>query len=314
MKIDPEILRNCWFLAGPTASGKTAVGLELARRLNAEIIALDSMTLYRGMDIGTAKPTVAERAMVPHHLFDILDPHEDFSVAEYVAAADRCCREILDRGRTPLFVGGAGLYLRSLLRGVFEGPAADLEYRAELESLVATHGPDVLHARLQQVDPITAQRLPPQDLRRIVRALEVFHVTGQPISAQQQEMPLVDDGSPMRVFWLDRDRAELHRRINVRVEEMFAAGLVDEVRQLQQRPQGIGRTARQALGYKEVLDWLDTGAGSLTEAIATVQTRTRQFAKRQVTWFRNLVECQAVSIVEPETASATVERLLQLCR
>lgn len=312
MKIDPEILRKCWFLAGPTASGKTAVGLELARQLNAEIIALDSMTLYRGMDIGTAKPTLVEREVVPHHLFDILDPHEDFSVAEYVAAADQCCRAILERGRTPLFVGGAGLYLRSLLRGVFEGPAADLVYRAELESLAASQGPDVLHARLQQVDPITAHRLPPQDLRRIIRALEVFHVTGHPISAQQQEVPLAGEGTPMRVFWLDRDRAELHRRINARVEEMFATGLVEEVRRLQQRPQGIGRTARQALGYKEVLDWFDTGAGSLTESIATVQTRTRQFAKRQVTWFRNLVECCPVPVVEAENPTETAERLLRL--
>lgn len=312
MKIDPEILRNCWFLAGPTASGKTAVGLELARRLNAEIIALDSMTLYRGMDIGTAKPTLVEREMVPHHLFDILDPHEDFSVAEYVAAADQCCRSILQRGHTPLFVGGAGLYLRSLLRGVFEGPPADLAFRAELESQAAMHGPETLHARLQLVDPTTAQRLPPQDLRRIVRALEVFQVTGQPISAQQQERPVLGDDAPRRVFWLDRERAELHRRINVRVEEMFAAGLVDEVRQLRQRPQGIGRTARQALGYKEVLDWLDAGGGNLAGAIETVQTRTRQFAKRQVTWFRNLIECFPVPVAASDTPSTSADRLLQL--
>lgn len=312
MKIDPEILRNCWFLAGPTASGKTAVGLELARRLNAEIIALDSMTLYRGMDIGTAKPTLVEREMVPHHLFDILDPHEDFSVAEYVAAADQCCRKILQRGHTPLFVGGAGLYLRSLLRGVFEGPPADLAFRAELESLAAMHGPETLHARLQQVDPITAQRLPPQDLRRIIRALEVFQVTGQPISAQQQERPVLGDDAPRRVFWLDRERVELHRRINIRVEEMFAAGLVDEVRQLRQRSQGIGRTARQALGYKEVLDWFDAGDGNLAGAIETVQTRTRQFAKRQVTWFRNLIECFPVPVAASDTPSTSADRLLQL--
>ena len=312
MKIDRNVLQACWCLAGPTACGKSAVSLELARQLNAEIIALDSMTLYRGMDIGTAKPSLQDRAAVRHHLFDILDPHEDFSVAEYVTAAERCCRDILARGRTPLFVGGAGLYLRSLLRGVFEGPAADLTYRAELEAIASTDGEAALHEQLQRIDPITAARLPPQDVRRIIRALEVFHVTGQPISAQQQEQPILGADSPRRVFWLDRPRAELHHRINARVEQMFADGLVEEVRCLRDSPGGFGRTARQALGYKEVLDWLDTGTGSITEAIATVQTRTRQFAKRQMTWFRNLVECRAVALAEPESPATTVARLLAL--
>lgn len=312
MKIDRDILQACWFLAGPTACGKTAVSLELAARLDAEIIALDSMTLYRGMDIGTAKPSLEERATVPHHLFDILDPHEDFSVAQYVVAAEKCCREILTRGRTPLFVGGAGLYLRSLLRGVFEGPAADLAYRAELEGRAVVDGGISLHADLMRVDAITATRLPPQDVRRVIRAMEVFHVTGQPISSQQQEQPILDDAAPLRVFWLDRPRSELHHRINLRVDEMFAAGLVEEVHRLRELPSGIGRTARQALGYKEVLDWLDAGTGSVTEAITTVQTRTRQFAKRQVTWFRNLVECRPVSLAEPETPATTVERVFTL--
>ncbi len=314
MKIDPAILHACWFLAGPTACGKTAVSLELAQRLDAEIIALDSMTLYRGMDIGTAKPSPNERATVPHHLFDILDPHEDFSVAEYVTAAERCCRNILQRGRVPLFVGGAGMYLRALLRGVFDGPAADLAYRAELETLAAAKGHAALHDRLAIVDAASATRLHPHDTRRVIRALEVFHTTGRPISEQQAESPHHESERPQQVFWLDRPRDELHQRINVRVVQMFAAGLIEEVRRLSEAPLGLGRTARQALGYKEVLDWMESGKGSTAAIIDTVQTRTRQFAKRQVTWFRNLVECRPISLSGDESPRDTVTRLLEAQR
>lgn len=314
MKIEAEILQQCWFLAGPTACGKTAVSLELAQRINAEIIALDSMTLYRGMNIGTAKPSPAEFAAVPHHLFDILDPHQDFSVADYVTAAEQCCRDILSRGRVPLFVGGAGMYLRAVLRGVFDGPAADLKFREQLESVAAKEGATALHARLTHLDAVTAARLHPHDTRRVIRALEVFHVTGRPISEQQAERPSSAETRSKHIFWLDRHRAELHQRINDRVVEMFAAGMIDEVRQLPVSPLGLGRTARQALGYKEVLDWMEVGGGSMAEIVATVQTRTRQFAKRQVTWFRNLEECQAVAISGSESPVTTAERLLAIQR
>ncbi len=310
MNIDPERLRQCWFLAGPTACGKTAVSLELAARIHAEIVALDSMTLYRGMDIGTAKPTAAERSTVPHHLFDILDPHDDFSVADYVSAADRCCRDILSRGRVPLFVGGAGMYLRAVLRGVFDGPAADLAYREELETLAAREGPLALHQRLSEVDPITAARLHPHDERRVIRALEVFHLTGKPLSEQQAELPCSPGDRPSHVFWLDRPRSELHQRINQRVIQMFDDGLITEVERLRESPHRLGRTARQALGYKEVLDWMDAGRGSVADIIDTVQTRTRQFAKRQVTWFRNLEECHAVALQGDELPAVTAERMI----
>ncbi len=314
MKIEAEILQQCWFLAGPTACGKTAVSLELAQRINAEIIALDSMTLYRGMNIGTAKPSPAEFAVVPHHLFDMLDPHQDFSVADYVTAAKQCCRDILSRGRVPLFVGGAGMYLRAVLRGVFDGPAADLKFREQLESVAAEEGATALHTRLVHLDAVTAARLHPHDTRRVIRALEVFHVTGRPISEQQAERPPSAETRSKHILWLDRPRAELHQRINDRVVEMFAAGLIDEVRQLSVSPLGLGRTARQALGYKEVLDWMEAGGGSITEIMDTVQTRTRQFAKRQVTWFRNLEECQAVAISGSESPVTMAERLLAIQR
>jgi len=308
MQMDPKLLQRCWFLAGPTASGKSDVALLLAERHGAEIIALDSMTLYRGMDIGTAKPTAAERARVPHHLFDILDPHEEFSVAQYLEAAERVIHEVLSRNRIPFFVGGTGLYLRSLLRGVFDGPPADWEYRRQLEHLAEQAGSQKLHDQLRQLDPTTAARLSPNDLRRVIRALEVQHVTGQPLSALQKNPSLPIDQRPSHVFWLNPPRDWLHQRINQRVERMFADGLVQELRQLQELSPPLGQTARQALGYKETLDWLEQGSGDLAEVVITIQTRTRQFAKRQCTWFRNLEECQALPIQPDDTAAMIANR------
>ena len=180
-------LEGCWFLTGPTASGKTAVGIELALRLDAEIISIDSMALYRGMDIGTAKPTAAEKARVPHHLIDVLDPHEDSSVAQFVDAAMRTADGIRGRGKRVLFVGGSPLYLKALLLGLFDGPPADWELRQQLLAWAEQATPDALHARLAQVDPQAAERLHPRDTRRLVRALEVFELTGRPISEWQTQ-------------------------------------------------------------------------------------------------------------------------------
>ena len=306
MRFAPDLLRRCWFLAGPTACGKSDVALELAERLLAErglaieIVSLDSMTLYRRMNIGTAKPTAEECLRVPHHLFDILEPSQEFSVAEYLVEAERVCREIIAHGSTPLFVGGTGLYLRSLLRGVFEGPAANEELRKRLESEVALDGVDALHRRLQQLDPNTAERLHPNDLRRVVRALEVIELTGQTMSAQHREEPLPLDQRPANVVWLSPPRDWLYRRINQRVEAMLDAGWLDEVRSLLAEPQPLSDTASQALGYKELIEHL-RGERSLAETIELIQTRTRQFAKRQHTWFRNLEECRSLPITGDES-------------
>ena len=313
-----DLLPKCWFLTGPTACGKTAVSMRLAERLQAEIVALDSMTLYRGMDIGTAKPSAEEQSRVPHHLIDILDPHEEFSLAEYLSAAETACRGILSRGHIPLFVGGAGLYLRGLLRGVFDGPPADWEIRQRFESLAQSEGVNVLHDQLQQVDPVSAKRLHPNDQRRIIRALEVFELLGQPLSTLQQQglRPLHE--RPPHVYWISPPRDWLYRRIDNRVEQMFALGLISEVRQLIAKPNSLSHTARQGLGYKEVIDWLESNppaaaatvigsresdsCSSFSTLKATIQTRTRQFAKRQQTWFRNLDECHAIEITGTETA------------
>lgn len=309
----PELLRQCWFLAGPTACGKSEVALELAGRIGAEILSLDSMALYRGMDIGTAKPSPEARQRVPHHLIDLIDSHEEFSVAEYAAAAEAACRDILARGRVPLFAGGTGLYLRSLLRGLFEGPAADWSVRREIEAEAEGRDPDCLHRRLQKVDPPTAARLHPRDVRRIVRALEVARLTGRPLSEQQRQGPLPEELRPPHVYWLDPPRNWLYERINRRVDEMIAAGLIDEVRRLRALPRPLSRTARQALGYREILDALETG-GDLAGAIDLIKRRTRQFAKRQYTWFRNLAECRPVEMTGDETPAELAVRILEIAQ
>ncbi|MBX3440408.1 MAG: tRNA (adenosine(37)-N6)-dimethylallyltransferase MiaA [Planctomycetaceae bacterium] len=309
MRIDAEILRQSWFLAGPTACGKTATALLLAERLNAEIIALDSMSLYRMMDIGTAKPTPEERARVPHHLIDVIGPHEEFSVAEYVRAAEAACREILDRGHLPLFVGGTGLYLRALLRGVFDGPPADETFRSDLQEQARVMGGDWLHQQVRSVDPDAAARLHSADTRRLIRVLEIVHLTGRPASQQQRETPLSLELRPKHVYWLNPPRAWLHARINHRVQQMMAAGWLEEVRALLNRDRPLSRTARQALGYQELIAHLH-GEGALDVTIDRIQTRTRQFAKRQHTWFRHLEECRAVEITGEESPHSLVETLL----
>jgi tRNA dimethylallyltransferase len=287
---------NAWFLAGPTASGKTAAGIELARQIGAEIISLDSMALYRGMDIGTAKPTTEERSRVPHHLIDIVDPSEEFSVAQYLEAATAAADEIAARGRQILFVGGTPLYLKVLLRGLFSGPPADWKLRRELEETARIEGPAALHARLAEIDSLAAAKLHPNDLRRIIRALEVHSTTGQPISSFQHQFAQGRLADHCKVFVLDWPRDTLENRIRQRVDAMFAADFVEEVTRLS--VSCLSRTASQALGYREVLEYLN-GQRDLAATIELVKIRTRQFAKRQLTWFRSLSECRWVAVPEP---------------
>jgi tRNA dimethylallyltransferase len=312
-------IADCWFLTGPTAAGKSAVGIEFARQLAGEIISLDSMAVYRHMDIGTAKPSLDQRAAVPHHLIDIVEPSETFSLAQYVDAAEHATADILSRGRTPIFVGGTPLYLKALLRGIFQGPAADWEFRERLSAEAAQQNATWLHDKVRAVDAAAAARLHPQDTKRLIRVLEVFEKTGQPITDLQKQFNQPRPSDECRVFVLDWPRAELYERINARVEAMFAAGLVDEVRELlshsQEAPEdgasaaagsaattdqdsttfanAFSHTAAQALGYREVIEHLK-GQHTLAETITLVQNRTRAFARRQLTWFRSLSECRFV--------------------
>lgn len=297
---------ECWFLTGATAVGKTGVGLALAQQLGAEIISLDSMAIYRGMDIGTAKPSVAERAVVPHHLVDIVDPADEYSVAQYVAAAKQTAVNLRSRGRQVLFVGGTPLYLKALLRGLFDGPPADWQTRHEIEAELRVAGPHALHERLTQIDPVAAGHIHPHDTRRLIRALEVFRATGEPISHQQMQFEEGRLADECRVFVLRRERHELHRRIEGRVEAMIDVGLVEEAQRLTADGSALGRTARQAVGYREALGFL-AGEFDRHEMIERIKARTRRFAKRQGTWFRSLSECRFVDVVGELDADAVAE-------
>ena len=305
-----DLALKCWFLTGATATGKSAVGLALARQIGAEIVSLDSMALYRGMDIGTAKPSPAERQSVPHHLIDVLEPHEEFGLAQYIEAAHRCVAEIAGRGRQVLLVGGTPLYLKGLLRGIFQGPPADWELRHRLAEEARQNGDRWLHEQVAKIDPAAAARLHPNDTRRLLRAWEVFQKTGHPISELQRQFDVGQPASECRVFVLDWPRAELHARIAERVAAMFAAGLVDEVRRLLAGPP-LSRTARQAVGYREVIEHLE-GRRNLAATISLVEQHTRQLAKRQATWFRSLSECRYVSLAGRLDAAEIAGRLASL--
>ncbi len=306
-------LLDAWYLTGATASGKTRVALELAERLGAEIISLDSMAVFIGMNIGTAKPSAADRQRVPHHLLDLLPPSQEFSLVDYLRAAHRVAAEIRERGRVPLFVGGTPLYLKSLLRGLSGGPAADWNFRGqiqeELQRVGEERGLALLHDRLRQVDPLAAAKLHPRDKRRVIRALEVNYLTGQPLSHQQVQFDEVPNPSAGRVFVLTWPRELLLRRIDERVDQMFAEGLIDEVRGLVTQHGSLSRTALQAVGYREVLEFLQ-GKLRQTEMIARVKVRTHQFSKRQETWFRGLAECRRVVLGEPFDAVQAAEQIL----
>jgi tRNA dimethylallyltransferase len=286
-----EPFQNAVVLTGPTACGKTALGIDLAEHLGAEIISMDSMAVYRHMDIGTAKPSPADRQRIPHHLIDVRETWESASVAWWLEQAKACCREIEARGKRVLFVGGTPLYLKALLKGLFAGPGANQEIRHALQQEAHTLGSAALHARLTKVDPVSAARLHPNDLRRIIRALEVWQSTNRPLSDWQQQWQNRADGQPTQVVWLDLPRPELYRRIEVRVDRMIADGFVDEARALRGLPFPLGREAAHALGYREIFAFLDAEQ-SLPQAIERIKTRTRNFAKRQLTWFRNMPECR----------------------
>lgn len=293
------------FLAGPTAVGKSAVAMAMAELLGGEIISVDSMQVYRGLDIGTAKPSPAERARVPHHLLDVVELDEGFDAAKFVRLAQAAVKDIQVRNRVPIFCGGTGLYFKAWLDGLGEAPPADASVRAELE---ATPLADLL-AELERRDPETFARIDRQNPRRVVRALEVIRVTGRPFSAQRADWTA--DRRPQtgdRVFCFSREPADLRARIEARVDAMFVAGLVDETRKLLTRGLSANPTAMQAIGYRQVVEHL-RGERGLAETVTLVKTKTWQFARRQGTWFRRQLPVEWMPLAADAKPAAVADGL-----
>jgi len=291
-------------LAGPTASGKSEVALLLAEQINGEIVSVDSMQVYRGMDIGTAKPSNADRARVPHHLIDLVDVTESFDAARFACAARAAVADIEARGKLAVLSGGTGLYFNAFFGGVGAAPAADGELRRALES---TPLEDLLR-ELGERDPATFANIDRKNSRRVIRAVEVIRQTGRPFSEQKSNWTSRE--LTPHVFALRRATADLHDRINERVDEMFAKGLVDETRRLLEGGLAGNRTAMQALGYRQVVAHL-RGDCSLDETMELIKLRTRQFAKRQMTWFRGQLDPQWIDVAANETAADVARRILR---
>jgi tRNA dimethylallyltransferase len=305
-------------LAGPTASGKTAVALAVARVRPVEIVSVDSALVYRGMDIGTAKPSLAEQAAVPHHLVDILDPAESYSAAAFVVDATRLIDEIRARGALPLLVGGTMLYFKALFDGIDAMPAADAAVRARIDTEAAALGWPAMHARLAKVDPVTAARLAPQDSQRIQRALEVWESSGQPLSSfHAGENKAAKGLAGGMLFSLEPgDRAWLHERIADRFDAMLAAGFLDEVRALRARGDlSTELPSMRCVGYRQAWEMLDTCDSSEPDAKAMSDLRergiaaTRQLAKRQITWLRSMPARTVIACDAPDAVQTAVQRI-----
>ena len=293
------------FIAGPTAAGKSEIALALAEQLGGEIISADSMQVYRGLDIGTAKPSPAERARVPHHLIDICDLTEAFDAAQFIRLAQKAVAEIQSRGRVPVFCGGTGLYFKALLSGLGEAPSANPELRDELEAASF----ESLLGELRERDPEAYEKIDKQNPRRVIRAVEVIRLTGKKFSEQRAEWKA--EGGKRKAenfFCINRPPAVLHARINARVDEMFRRGLVDETRGLLRHGLEQNKTAMQAIGYRQVVEHL-RGERNLAETIEQVKIRTRQFAKRQLTWFRRQLAPEWIELKPGDSVETVVANL-----
>ncbi len=277
-----------WVVAGPTASGKSALAVALAERHGGEIVSMDSMTVYRRMDVGTAKPTAEERARAPHHLIDLVDPDQDFDTARWCAAAEAATKDIVARGRHPIFVGGTALYLMAFFKGLMQGPAADVALRKELEAREELQ-PGCLHDELQQKDPVSAARIHRNDLRRVVRALEVFERTGKPISEQQEHFDRDSWARPCRIAAIAWPRETLHERVKTRTDAMLDQGLVSECAAIESSC-GFSHTAGAAIGYAECRDFLRGRYKDRQELRNRIRRNTHHLIRRQTTWLRRLRE------------------------
>ena len=302
-------------LTGPTAVGKTALSIQLAKAVGGEIISADSMQVYRGMDIGSAKVTKEEMAGVAHHLIDVLEPWEEFHVVRFQELAKQAMEGIYARGHIPVVVGGTGFYIQALLYDIdFRENDEGAEIRAQLEELAKTHGVQYLHDLLAEVDPKSAEEIHANNVKRVIRAIEYFRQTGEPISVHNENERQKTSPYNFLYYVLNMDRDKLYERIDRRVDQMMDQGLVEEVARLKECGCHRGQTAMQGLGYKEILDWMD-GAYSLEEAVRILKRDTRHFAKRQLTWFRRERDVRFLNLADfgndPELVLA---KILEDCK
>jgi tRNA dimethylallyltransferase len=293
------------FIAGPTAVGKSEIALALAEKIGGEIISADSMQVYRGLDIGTAKPSPAECARVPHHLVDVCDLTENFDAAQFIRLAQRAVEEIQSRNKTPIFCGGTGLYFKAFLSGIGEAPGTNPELRAELEALSF----ESLLKELRERDPAAYEKIDRQNPRRVIRAVEVIRLSGKKFSEQRAEWK-AQCAHPIKTnfYCLTRSPADLHACINMRVDAMFARGLVEETRELLRHGLDRNKTAMQAIGYRQIVEHLH-GERPLSETIGLVKSRTRQFAKRQLTWFRHQLDAEWIELKPDEPPEKCLEKI-----
>ena len=295
------------FIAGPTAVGKSAVALLLAERLNGEIVTVDSMQVYRGLDIGTAKPSAGEQRAIPHHLIDVVGPADAFDAAKFCALAKEAEDAIRIRNRVPIFSGGTGLYFKGFLEGLGEAPPSDETLRSELE----TTRLDILLQELAEKDPLCFEKIDKQNPRRVIRAIEVIRLTGKPFSGQRTawQKPENNKAKPEFLFGLSREPGDLRRRIDMRVDQMFAQGLVEETKRLLELGLDQNLTAMQAIGYRQVAEHV-RGERPLDQTVELVKIRTRQFAKRQMTWFRRQLHLEWIHLDPMSNPSEAVEKIL----
>lgn len=298
-------------ILGVTASGKGRLAFDLANRIGGEIISVDSMKVYRRMDIGTAKPSKEARERVPCHLIDVVEPSEPFSVADFLALANEAIRTITRKGKRIIAVGGTALYIKSLLYGLFEGPGADPQIRTQLKALADTEGLQKLWDELNTIDPAAAARISANDARRIIRALEVYRLTGKPISHFQRQWNAEEPAAEWTIIGLRREKTQESRHMNARVKRMIEAGLVDEVRRLLAEPRPLSEQARCAIGYAEIINHL-SGKTTLDEAIELIKKNTRKLAKSQRTWFKTFRSVRWLDVAEDETSESILGRALNI--
>ena len=298
-------------ILGVTASGKSALAYELSRTLNAEIISVDSMKVYRRMDIGTAKPPAEKRNIIPYHLIDVVEPSEAFSVDKFLDLTEKAINEIHGRGKPVVAVGGTAMYIKALLYGLFDGPGTDEAIRNRLQKTADETGLGPLHQKLIEVDPVAAERIHPNDQKRIVRALEVYELTGKPISSFQKQWDNTQPASDWLVIGLRREKEIESQRMNLRIKKMMEDGLVDEVAALLAEEKTLSPQAAAAIGYAEMIAHLNGGM-ELDETVERIKINTRRFAKSQRTWFKTFRNVNWIDIAENDTVESVLGKVLEL--